>query len=664
MKIGIEGTTLGAKITGTNRYLSCLLEQLEDTGNEIVTFDSTVNYLPERIGKKFYRTFSLKKEMLRCGIDCAIFPDYYMPGDFRKPSAIIIHDLSFISHPHFYPKKFIAYYNYKIKETLRQSPIIVAVSEHTRRSIGKYLCIKEENVFLLQGYSKLYNNNQSLNGRKKEGKPYFLFVGHLEPRKNLDFLIEGFLRWKEKQFVDYKLKIVGELWIKSLSVLKMLEKYKGHSDIEFTGYVTDGELVNIYEDASAFLHTSFEEGFGFPVLEAMHYNLPIICTRDIATEEISKPKSIAIEPHNSLSYYKGLEKLSSLIESNEKVNYNIKYSPQLMKRQLGKLLDTLEMKVKKQQWICIPAAKNHREALEKTLIYSSIFNTGIRQEKLHEQVFDLKIGPEELQSVVSYLNSIGITNQSAGFIYLKDAEEGYYKRDKKRIDKLKLIKLLHFLNKIPFVSTIAFSGGTTHYGAENHDDLDLFIITKPYIVYLVYFLIHTYSLLFNVRKELCANYLIDETDLEITHSYDLYTAHQIISLQAFKGHKILNKFFEINGWVKNYFPNFNIRKTDYNKPSKFYYLFKPVNKILQYSYRKLYSKQLEKFESNNSLKLNEHCIKLHTNDHKTKVIHEFENAWLNYYKNKELINNISEEDNRNSFKVSLEKYFVKQAIKQ
>ncbi len=653
MKIGIEATTVGTRTTGTNRYLACLLEQLNNTENTVITFQPPeknflINDLAKRISKKLYRNFRLKNEMENSGIDCAIFPDYYMPRNFKKPSAIIIHDLSFISHPQFYPKKFTAFYNYMIRETLRETPVIVTISEHTKKNICKYLRVKEENISLLQGYSKLNNVSGKLNITNSGSSPYFLFVGHIEPRKNLHFLIEGFLRWKERHLVDYKLKIVGELWIKSSSTLSLINKYKNHPDIEFTGYVSEQDLQRIYQNAAAFIHTSFEEGFGFPVLEAMHYNLPVLCSRNIATEEISKPNSIVIDPSNSLSYYNGLERLSDLIQSESKINYNIKYSPALMKSQLDELLDTLDFKVRKKYKSKMPEAKTNEEALEKTLIYSSLFNSGIRNEKLHQQIFDLCMTKKDMNNTLLCLSSQGIVKQHGGFTFLNNAEAGYYKikSGTKKIDKLKLIRLLRFLKKIPFISSISFSGGTTHYGAENHDDLDLFIISKPYTVYIVYLIIHVYSLIFKARKELCANYLIDETNLEINHSYDPYTAHQIISLQAFKNCKLLNRFWKENEWVKNFFPNFEIKNERYKKPVKIYIVFKPLNKILLFCYRYFYRQQLLKLEQNNSLKLNEHCIKLHTNDHSTKIIAEFEKVWKDYCCNKVMTENPAAEDEK------------------
>lgn len=641
MRIGIEVSTLGNRKTGTNRYLTCLLEQIESTGNTIIKLSASEKKLlgfstgkkGSSLQKHLYRNFLLTNELISSNTDCAIFPDYIMPSGYKQPSAIVIHDLSFISHPHFYSQKFVRYYNYQIKQTLKQNPIVVAVSEHTRKNITKYLGVRTEDIVIVQGYSNIKSGLQANYALCYKERPYFLYVGHIEPRKNINFMIEGFLKWKRQYNNNYKLKIVGALWINSPEIIRMFKTYTDHPDIEFTGYIDENLLAGIFSNAAGFIHTSFEEGFGFPVLEAMHYGLPVICSQNIATAEISRPQSITIDPTDTRGYIIGLDKLFEKVTLNKKINYNIKYSPALMEEQLGNLICKLESRVKRIFDANIPKAKTKIEALEKTFIYSSLFNAGIRKENLHKQIFDVKIEKNELQKFINLLTLEGIIKENRDLIYLDNGKEGYYKCSKKRINKSKLVNILNFLNRLPFISCIAFSGGTTHYGLENHDDIDLFIITKPYALYIVYLIIHLYAILTDSRKELCVNYLIDENDMTINHSYDFYTAHQIISLTAYKNYRMLNKFFRANEWVKNYYPNFTLSNDISKRASVFYSIMKPMNNFLMHIYRRMYRNKLQLFKATNSILLTEHTIKLHTNEHKFRIIKEFEDTWREYCRN-------------------------------
>ena len=628
MTVGVETSALSNRNTGTSRYITCLIEQLQTFDDDIKLFsslDSGINFPLKRKGLErfLYRNFYLNKEMTEQKVDYAFFPDYFMPPNFTIPSAIVIHDLSFLSHPHFYSKSFVSFYKYQLKTTLKNNPLILTISENTRAAINKYLPIKKENIRLLQAYSSF--GNEII---ERTISNYLLYVGHIEPRKNLYFLIKTFLKWKEITQSDLKLIIAGEFWIKTAETKKILNEFKNHSHIEFTGYVNEDKLKEFYRNASGFVHTSFAEGFCLPVLEAMHYKLPIICSFNTGAEEISNPYSIIINPCSEKSLLNGFDKLFELIKTEEKIDYEIKYSPSLMRNQLAEVIDILKSEINNKIIISVSSAENKEEAVEKTLLYSSLFNSGINKEHFHKSVFDVEMNKEELERVLLKLyiqNKIYFKDDTVFLNYTSPLNN----KPKAKANQLKNKKALRLLDFIPFISSASLSGGTAHYGYENHNDIDLFIITKPNAIYIVYAFIHVLSLLFRVRKELCANYLIDERCMEIKNPHDFYTAHQIISLKAIKNKKLLNCFFNQNNWVKKYFPNFSWEKADKNELTKNISLT-PLNKTIKFFYRFIYRKKLLENQDNNSVKLEELYIKLHTNDNRRRITEEFFNAWKDY----------------------------------
>ncbi len=642
MLIGIDTSTLGNKSTGTNRYVQCLLEQLYKFPINLKEFTyhnysfSSENFLSKNLRilfrgglqRHYFRIFQLSGKMNSAGVDAAIFPNYFMPPGFEKPSAVIIHDLSFITHPNLYSKLFVKYYNYSLKQTLSKNPLIVTISEFTKSQISKYLNISKDRIFLLQGYSKF--NGLQINPNTSNGhKPYFLFVGHIEPRKNLNFLIDNFLKWKHSRGVPYKLKVAGDLWIKSKEIQELFNIYSGHEDIEFTGYVSEDELNALYNNASAFVHTSFVEGFGFPLLEAMNKGIPVLCSNNSATAEISKRYSVKVNPYSDKSLISGFDRLNNRIDICPRWKYKIDYSPGLMNSQLEKVINILESKVN----LTFPVKLNNNisteEALEKTLLYANLFNSGVRKKELHKFLFEKKTIENDLDDALEKLAAQNKIYFRDDRVYLKNGKISFYENKNDNISKKKIKKLLNFLKRIPFISNASFSGGTANYGIENHDDIDLFIITKPYTVYLVYVMIHLYSLLTKSRSYFCANFLIDEKEISINYQYDFYTAHQIISLVPVKNEKMLHFFFHANKWVKDFFPNFVINNGFKKPDSKMFVVFKPVNKLLHFFYKRLYKDSLKK-SANNSLKLTENIIKLHTVDHRIKILNRFEKEWNEY----------------------------------
>ncbi len=360
MVIGIDTSAVGVKSTGTSKYISCLLNELHKTDNTIKTFspkqsgylinNKFLNSLPiiKRGGiyRNLYRKYFLSSEMEKEKIDFGIFPNYLMPNNFNKPSAIIIHDLSFISHPQFYSKAFVLFYKNQLKQTLQKNPLVVTISEYSKKCINKYLGVAENEIYLLQAYSNSVMKSDHLLINKDESKNrYFLYVGHIEPRKNLSFLIENFIEWKKENGLDFKLKLAGEVWTSSKEIQSLFLNYADHEDVEFLGYVSEDELHKLYSGASAFVHASFVEGFGFPVLEAMHYGLPVLCSTGSGTEEISNTYSVFFNPKDANNIKKGFDNLMQKFDE-QIVGYKIKYSPELMQHQLNELLTIIERRIK------------------------------------------------------------------------------------------------------------------------------------------------------------------------------------------------------------------------------------------------------------------------------------------------------------------------------
>ena len=648
MIIGIDSSASGIKYTGTGRYITCLLEQLKNSDNEIKIFPSSpiterefiekrelssLNNKYEGLKRHYYRTFGLTHDMIKSKVDCGIFPNYFISNNFYKPSAIVIHDLSFITHPQFYSKKFIAYYKYLLKKTLKRNPLILAVSEHTKENIYRHLNIKKENIFLLQAYSKIIKTSDHNKEKSHAVTPFFLYVGHIEPRKNLLFLVENFLMWKNEIKIDIKLKLVGEIWIKSKKIDHLLKKYYRHPDIDFEGYVSEDELNIYYQNAMGFVHTSLEEGFGFPILEAMNYGLPVLCSNNHAAKEISSPFSILIDPSNNENFIKGLSNLYEKNINNPSIKYDIKYSPELMQNQLSNVLDILHSKVNKKFYFTFDNEISDEEAIEKTLLYSHLFNGGMHKSELYKFLFDIKINEVQFEKALGNLENLNRINLKNNNVSLNYHNINIYKKEIKNLDKKRIKRSLRIIKIIPFISCVCFSGGTANYGIDNHNDIDLFIITRPNSIYIVYLMIHIISKICNLRKQLCANFLIDETNLEIKNQHDYYTAHQIVSLVPYKNSQMLEYFGQNNYWVKDFFPNYISQLSKKNEImetlDKYYLLLKPINILLKHFYRFFYRNYLVK-DFSEAIKLDDKCIKLYTNDHRIKTLEAFSREWEKY----------------------------------
>ncbi len=134
---------------------------------------------------------------------------------------------------------------------------------------------------------------------------YILYVGTIQPRKNLNILIEAFLKFK-KNNPDYKLVIVGKKgWLYQKIFEKVIE-LNLTKEVIFTDYIDDAMLVYLYKNAFCFVMPSLYEGFGIPLLEAMDNNCPVISSFTSSLPEIGDNACLYFDPKNSDDLYNKL----------------------------------------------------------------------------------------------------------------------------------------------------------------------------------------------------------------------------------------------------------------------------------------------------------------------------------------------------------------------
>jgi len=209
---------------------------------------------------------------------------------FQKPKGmkivVTVHDLAFLIFPdHFsYKNKFLL--SFDTKKAIKMADRIITPSQTTKKDIIKFYGVKEDAIDIIYHGVSLKSDNYGkfdFDAKKqeeiKEYKPYILFVGTIQPRKNIIRLIEAFEIVKnssDSKFPNLKLVICGgEEWMSEI-VREKAKKSKVSKNIIFTGNVSNDHLAELYKNALIFVLPSIYEGFGLPVLEAMSYGLPCV----------------------------------------------------------------------------------------------------------------------------------------------------------------------------------------------------------------------------------------------------------------------------------------------------------------------------------------------------------------------------------------------------
>jgi glycosyltransferase involved in cell wall biosynthesis len=201
-----------------------------------------------------------------------------------KATFFFIHDLAFMIFPAMVTRR-----NHKRRlnfvRKLNNKDRFIVNSESTKRDLCCFTRIDPSRVTVsyLASSCKIVNRIKVVDGC--EG--YFLFVGTLEPRKNIVQLIKGFNQFLTETSMNYKLFLVGKMGWLSDDIMNTLNAYPDiKSNIVMIGYVTNEELSEYYSGAKALLFPSSYEGFGLPILEAMEHEIPVITCSNSSLREV------------------------------------------------------------------------------------------------------------------------------------------------------------------------------------------------------------------------------------------------------------------------------------------------------------------------------------------------------------------------------------------
>ena len=235
-------------------------------------------------------------ELYRKAPPCDVFwsPHYNIPllPIRAKKGMVTIHDVYHLAFWHTLSLPQKIYAKFMINQALRRSDVVITVSEFSKREILKYTGTSKDITVIYNGINK----NFFTEAMSEEKGNYILYVGNVKPHKNLVRALEAFSLLEAQ---DLKFKIVGkkENFITADKEVEKVAQKLGDK-VEFTGYVSDNELRELYQRARLFLFPSLYEGFGFPPLEAMSCGCPVIVSNAASLPEVCGDAALYCDPYN------------------------------------------------------------------------------------------------------------------------------------------------------------------------------------------------------------------------------------------------------------------------------------------------------------------------------------------------------------------------------
>ncbi|MBB5441222.1 glycosyltransferase involved in cell wall biosynthesis [Pedobacter sp. AK017] len=260
--------------------------------------------LSKRLERIYFEHVSVPFYLKKNSFNLYHCPGYILPFFSKTSNVVTIHDLMAIDYPKLCQNETAAYFNMFLPNTIKNAQKIITVSNVVKNDIlNKYSKIDESKIEVIypgigKHFQKIPDTHVNELVKKKYNLPpkYFLFVGNLEPKKNIERIIEAYHELKKNVNIDHKLLIVGRRAWKFSSIFKLVVQKKLQSEVLFLGYVNENDLPSIYSSAEIFIFPSIYEGFGIPVLEAMACGCPTIISNRGALPEISGGICLQVDP--------------------------------------------------------------------------------------------------------------------------------------------------------------------------------------------------------------------------------------------------------------------------------------------------------------------------------------------------------------------------------
>ncbi|GAA4380388.1 glycosyltransferase family 1 protein [Hymenobacter koreensis] len=213
----------------------------------------------------------------------------------QVPRVTVMHDLAFEHFPQDVGLLQRKYYHFFAPRFARASRRIVAVSEATKLDLVQTYGIEPARIDVVYNaadvrFQPLPENQQvTVRQRFSGGQPYIMFVGALQPRKNLVNLLLAFDRFKQQTGSATQLLIVGRKAWKAGSMFDVYQQMQHQAAVHLTGRVTDDELVQLYAAARVCAYVPYFEGFGIPIVEAQQSGCPVLTSDRSSMPEVAGP---------------------------------------------------------------------------------------------------------------------------------------------------------------------------------------------------------------------------------------------------------------------------------------------------------------------------------------------------------------------------------------
>lgn len=226
------------------------------------------------------------------------FFNYIVPPRVHGKVITTVYDMTYKLFPETMDPKNLRRLNEGMAYSLSRSDKIITITNSSKQDILKYFDIPESKVKIVSPSFSITDTTLQKEYLSKWGisLPYILFLGNLEPRKNITNLIQAYALLKKEHHVNQVLVVAGQKGWRYNQIFKQITELGLQKDVIFTGYVTDEEKTLLYKNAEVFAFPSLYEGFGMPILEAQKCGTPVLTSCTSSMPEVAGESALLVNP--------------------------------------------------------------------------------------------------------------------------------------------------------------------------------------------------------------------------------------------------------------------------------------------------------------------------------------------------------------------------------
>jgi glycosyltransferase involved in cell wall biosynthesis len=258
---------------------------------------------------------SVPKALRQHGIDVFFSSDSFCSLSARVPTLMTCHDLVPLHMPEQVQWKHRWFYQKFLPKYLRRADHLLTVSDYVKNDIAQSCGIAPDRISTVyngcrEGFVPLPEDEKTaVRQQFAQGSPYFFYAGAIHPRKNIPRLIRAFDLFKKNTGSTAKLLLSGRFAWKTGEVRSAYDIAEYQGDILMLGYVSEDDLKRLTAAAHALVYPSLSEGFGLPMLEAMHCDTPVVAANATCLPEVAGEAALLFDPLSVQALATALEKI-------------------------------------------------------------------------------------------------------------------------------------------------------------------------------------------------------------------------------------------------------------------------------------------------------------------------------------------------------------------